>query len=660
MDSKIKIGNDISDLKGVGEATREKLLKLEIETIRDLLRHFPSRYLDYSSPKKISELKEKESASFTATISGISTFYSKSRRLITQATAIDQSGKIKLTWFNNPFIKRLITEGEIYTVAGKPSFFSGKLTIISPTIESGDSLSLNTKGLVPVYPLTAGLTSRWFRSKIFQILENISVADPLEEYINKQEIISLNQAYQEIHFPKSSHNHWLADKRISFNEHLIINLQNQLELQKLGKSLAIKINDSLNAIINNKIPFELTDDQKKTVQSIYSDLTKKDFSHRLIQGDTGSGKTITIVYAADQCLNNETSVILMAPTEILARQHFETFTKYSTFNKNVQLITGSTEEKPIINKPMIYIGTHALINQIPEKLKFPIALIAIDEQHKFGVKQRESLFKRNPVPHLINLSATPIPRTVALGLIGDIEISNIIHRPSNRLPTITHIVTPTRYHNSTDWMKTKLSEGNSLFVVCPNITDHGNDVSSVESVEKHYQKKYGQTFPIWTLHGKMKPEKQREIIELFKNSAQGILISTSLIEVGIDIPSANIMVIHSAERFGLAQLHQLRGRVGRGGKQAYCFLVPSIDDEIETERLKLLQKYDSGLVLAQKDLRLRGAGELFGLRQHGSLATRLKYFWSKKQFIKAKTLASKLVSHDLGLATSLLDKLRQA
>jgi len=412
----------------------------------------------------------------------------------------------------------------------------------------------------------------------------------------------------------------------------------------MGPSVKIKISTDIHTKTQKRIPFTLTSDQEKTVEQIYKDLQNPDFTHRLIQGDTGSGKTVTLVFASDQCLSNKMSCAIMAPTEILARQHYQTFSSLSSFPDNVQLITGSTKTTLIEDKPCIYIGTHALLTQLPAKSKYPMAFVAIDEQHKFGVGQRNTLMQRSPLPHLFNLSATPIPRTVALGLLGDIETSNISHKPLNRLPIKTFVIDQERYQNSTDWMNKKLLEGNQIFVVCPNITDHNNQIASVEKIAQKYRQKYAKSYPVWEIHGRLKPEEQQQIISEFKTSGKGILVSTSLIEVGIDIPAANIMVIHSAERFGLAQLHQLRGRVGRGQGQGFCFLVPTSEEETETERLQLLQKYDNGLVLAQKDLRLRGAGEVFGIRQHGVIPTRLKYFWSKKLFLTAKKDAQKMIN----------------
>ena len=348
----------------------------------------------------------------------------------------------------------------------------------------------------------------------------------------------------------------------------------------------------------------------------------------------------------------------MAPTEILASQHYQTFSNFSYYPQNVQLVTGQNKEPFADGKPMIYIGTHALITQIPDNLAYPIAFVAIDEQHKFGVRQREALIKRTPIPHLFNLSATPIPRTVALGLLGDIETSNIRHKPLNRLPTKTFVTTPAHFKKSSAWLTQKLQEGNQIFIVCPNIEEHSQNIASVQKISTQYRKIIPAEYPVLSLHGRMSSEEQNRILDTFKKSGRGVLVATSLIEVGIDIPQANIMIIHSAERFGLAALHQLRGRVGRGEGQGFCFLVPTTDDETETERLQLLQKYHSGLVLAQKDLRLRGAGEIFGTRQHGTLPTRLKYFWSKKLFLTAKSQAKSLINKDPHLAEEIVSKLQ--
>ncbi len=648
MSNTIFPGDSITTIKGIGPAMQERLDRLNIHTVGELLKHFPRTYLDFSKQVKIKDLRAKEPGSFLATISTPKTFYSGTGKLVTQATANDSSGKITLTWFNNPYIKKIIKADSNYSIAGKPTFFGKGLTLISPIIEEGDSFTINTKGMVPIYPQTAGITSRWLRKKIFELIPEINTKDPLSnQLLQKNELLPLSRAIQKIHFPLENRERLLADKRLSYNEHLRININNRLELEDLGSSIAIKIDSNINSKTIRKIPFDLTGDQMKTIKQIEKDLKSSEFTHRLIQGETGSGKTAPLFFATNQCLASGSSCAILAPTEILATQHYNTFKLHSLSQNKVTLVTA---ESPIVINdhitPTLFIGTHALLSQLPICLNPPLAFVAIDEQHKFGVNQRELLLKRTPVPHLFNLSATPIPRTVALGLLGDIEISNLHHKPANRLPVKTFVVSPTKFKNSPKWLITELEKGNQIFVVCPNISEHDKNVSSVEKKTLEYRKIFPDKFPLSAIHGKVAPEKQQEVLTGFKNTPGSVLVSTSLIEVGIDIPTANIMIIHSAERFGLAQLHQLRGRVGRGGEQGYCFLVPSSDDDVETERLQLLQKYHNGLVLAQKDLRLRGAGEIFGEKQHGALQTRLKYFWSKKLFLASKSDAVKIVRSD--------------
>lgn len=657
MNNLFSPGDSITAVKGIGESTRERLVKLEISTVGDLLKHYPSRYLDFTHQTKIRDVTVDQPVSLLANISKIKTFFSQNRKMITQATATDETGHLTLTWFNNPYIKRLIVDGELYSIAGKPTRFGTSLTMVAPTFEVGNSFSLNTQGLVPVYPQTAGITSRWLRKKAFELLNDTKISDPLgSELLQKHGLLPLLAAISQIHFPKTSDERWQADKRLSFNEHLRINITNTLERQKLGPSISLKADEQVDTRTKDLLPWKLTSGQTETVSRIYKDFRQKEFTHRLIQGETGSGKTATLIFAANQCLSAGFSCALLAPTEVLARQHFDTFSKYCLFPGQVAFIAASSKSS-LSDKPTIYIGTHALFRYLKPDISPPLAFVAVDEQHKFGVAQRDLLLQRSPVPHLLNLSATPIPRTVALGLLGDINTSTIHHKPLNRLPVKTFILTPDKFKDSPGWLIKELSSGNRLFVVCPNIADHESGVSSVADMAKLYRHLIPTRFPLWSIHGKLTQEEQRNILTDFKNTPSGILVATSLIEVGIDIPEANIMIIHSAERFGLAQLHQLRGRVGRGVAQGYCFLVPSTEDGIEIERLQLLKKYHSGMILARKDLRLRGAGQVFGFKQHGTLPTRLKYFWSGKLFREAKKEARILVTQKPSLAALIATRL---
>lgn len=659
-DETIFLHQTIDHIKGIGRSFQTRLSNLGIYTIHDLLHHFPSRYLDYRHLTTIRKLQDNTNVNLLVTIDAPKKIISRTGKLIIQANASDQTGNVNLIWFNNPYIHHLIKPGATYILAGKTSLFGSKISIISPTIELANSGNLHTSGLVPVYPLTDGVSSRFIRNKIHYLLEKINLVDPLPMEIKKQlGLIDYHESLKKIHFPKETIDHKTADARLVFNYHLAINLNNQIELKKLPPSPSFKIDSQLHRKLVKSLPFKLTSSQKTAILAGYRDLTRDIFTHRLIQGETGSGKTVLIFFYANQVLANQHSFCLLAPTEVLANQHYQTFLKLGLDQKQLSLVTSQKPISHLPKSPIIFIGTHALLTQLPSKLTFPLGAVAIDEQHKFGVVQRQTLNHRDPSPHLFNLTATPIPRTLALGLFGEITVTTLKNKPANQLPTKTWVVSPNRYENSKNWIKEQIDSGSKIFVVTPLIyaSEKMKLVHNVEKTYQRYQADYGQYVKVFLIHGQMSsPEIDLTLTE-FKKSKGGILVSTSIIEVGVDIPETDIIIIHSAERFGLSSLHQLRGRVGRGTKQGYCLLVPTTDEQAGQERLCLLQKHHSGLLLAKKDLQLRGAGELFGIRQHGHLPVRLKNFWDKDLFCQAKVIARQMVSSNLQSATIIASKL---
>jgi ATP-dependent DNA helicase RecG len=649
-----------SVLPGIGPQIAGRLKKLEIETIADLLEHYPSRFLDLTKKTKIAHLKEKVFTSFQAEIKNPKQFRTRTGKLITQATAIDNTGQIMLTWFNSPYLQNSLKTNTQYLIAGKPSYFGQKLTLISPQIEIASTHSLHTSGLVPIYPQTSGLTSKFLRRLIDRGLKLTKISDPIPNFIiQTAKLIDQKSALESIHFPKDKNNQLKADKRLSFNEHLRINLNNQIESNNLGKAPIITIDQKIDKNIKKQLPFKLTPDQQKTIKKLYQTISQNNPSHTLVQGDTGSGKTILAIFCAAQTINNHLSFCLLAPTQILADQHFATFNKYLGKSPNLILITGKSPLKSSLKRPTIFIGTHALLNQIPKNLTFPLGCLFIDEQHKFGVKQRDILKDRQPQPHLINLTATPIPRTLALGIFGDINIFTIKHAPTSHLPTKTWVISNQRFQNSFTWLKKTIQENSKIFVVCPYIKESKNNssVKSALNTFKIYQKQFGHLTSVNLIHGQLKPEEKATALSNFQGPNSHLLISTPIIEVGIDIPSANIIIIHSAERFGLAQLHQLRGRVGRGSSPGYCLLIPSDDDLVNLDRLNLLTKYKNGLTLSKLDLKLRGTGEIAGLKQHGHFSVKLKHFWDKKLYHTAKIIAKRIITESPDKARLIANKL---
>lgn len=640
-ETSLTLSSPTTSLKGIGPQFQNKLDKLGLFTLGDLVHHYPRRYLDYSKRQKITSIKEGDNVSLFVKVGEPRRFKARTGRLITTIKAFDDTGKINLVWFNNPYISRLIEASGSYVVAGKVSSFNNQLTLVSPQMETLDGQGLHTTGLVPIYPQTEGLTSKWLRQKIRSLLDNIKIKDPISELAEIQGLVSQDQAYENIHFPKNQEAQNAADQRLAFNYHLYQCLKNHDEIQNLAASVAINPSHELHHHLLKKLPFTLTPAQKKAIQESYIDLNSGQFTHRLIQGETGSGKTAVIFFIAQQTLQERSSFCLLAPTEILAEQHAQTFANLQGSVHNIFLVTGKHPLRSIPKTPAIFIGTTALLNQLPNHLDSPLAVLAVDEQHKFGVKDRESLLQRSPVPHLFNLTATPIPRTVALGLFGEIKISNIKSKPTNRLPVKTFVVNQSKFDHSTDWLNNILKNQGKIFVVCPQIgtSVKQSEVANAEKIFQRYQGIFKNAAWVGLIHGQMKSELINSTLNQFRTPGGKILVSTTIIEVGIDIPEAQVIIIHSAERFGLAQLHQLRGRVGRNGDQGYCFLIPTSDDQIEISRLQLLSKHNSGLTLSKLDLRLRGAGEIWGDRQHGWLPVRLKSFWDKKLYSKAKHAA---------------------
>lgn len=638
----------VTAIPGIGPTFAAKLSRLDIASLRDLLHHYPARFLDYTKHVTISDIRPKTDVSFLATLGPAKRFNTRTGKSVTSVSAEDRTGKINLTWFNNPYIGRLIKPGEPYLVAGKAAFFSAKISLVAPTIEPANSQSLHTHGLVPIYPLTAGITNRFLRQKIKFALEKIDLTDTgLPGYA---------ASLHAIHFPASPADHLAADRRLAFNHHLLTNITNLTEIRKLPPSPSLVIDQVLHQHLVEALPFKLTAGQVKAIAGSYSDLTVNTFSHRLIQGETGSGKTVIAFFLAAQALAAQHSLCLLAPTEILAGQHRQTFLKFGLSKNQVALVTGRKPLTKVPAKPTIFIGTHALLTQLPQNLPFPLAAVVIDEQHKFGVKQRAELLTRCPTPHLFNLTATPIPRSLALGLFGEVAISSLTTKPKNRLPVKTWVLDQGRFEKSTPWLKEQIRQGSKIFAVAPTI--HGlGEKDGAEKIFKRYQTACGSFTPVYLIHGQMNSAAIEKTLAQFKKAAGGILVATTIIEVGVDIPQADVIIIHGADNFGLATLHQLRGRVGRREHQGYCLLIAANAETDAHDRLQLLEKYHSGLTLAKMDLRLRGAGELFGDKQHGWLPVRLKNFWNKALFKQAKAAALALLekneSEALAIARSL-------
>jgi len=642
----------IEEIPRVGKIYGKRLKTMGIKTLADLIYYFPREYKDFSRISKIKDIKINEKACVEGKIISIEQNRTWVKRMIiTTALIQDDTGAIEAVWFNQPYIGKILNIGDEIILAGKLSFQNKTIQISSPIYEKISlKETVHLGRIMSVYIESQGVTSKYLRWIIKPIIENIKNKIPEtlpEETLKKYDLLSLKEALEQIHFPSSLELAKKAEERFSFEQIFFIslfNLKKKLEIKK-EESQSIPINKELIERVKMSLPFELTKAQKRTLDEILEDMGRPNPMNRLLQGDVGSGKTAVAALASINAVKAKAQVVLMAPTEILVKQHFKTFFQMlKNFNLNVGLLTGKEDKyyskklhsdtieisrKKLLEKTEkgeidILIGTQALIvsnkkKKEEQKVRFKnLGLVIVDEQHRFGVKQRATLQKnRERIPHLLSMTATPIPRTLALTVWGDLDLSIIDEMPQNRKKIITEIVSEKQRNKKYEFIKKEVAKGRQIFVVCPRIESEEDEIKTVKNEYNYLSKDVFPELKLAMLHGKMTSKEKDKIMKDFRSKKYDILVSTSVIEVGIDIPNATIMMIEGSDRFGLAQLHQFRGRVGRGEHQSYCLLFTDSKSKKTRERLEAMIKYDSGFKLSEMDLKLRGPGDFFGVKQWG-------------------------------------------
>lgn len=621
----------ISTLKGVGAKTTQLFKKLDIETVADLAAFFPRGYLIYEAPAMIEDIVAGERIAVKAMINSYVTVKQVRHFKIVTCVVKDITGSLAITWFNMPFLKKVLRIGQTYVFVGTPVYKNGKLTLEHPEYYSEMEYKNLLDALWPVYPLTEGLTNKLVQKSVQQVIPYIKNLDDFlpASIIKKYHLWNYQDATLEVHFPMNKERLIEAKKRVIFDEFFLflVSMRLMREQNKVAANHYTIIDCDICKDIIDRLPYKLTNDQEQALQDIKNDMKSPYVMNRLLQGDVGSGKTIIAMLALVMAVNAGYQGALMAPTEVLAKQHYESFIELvEPYGISIALLTGATkaaEKKEIYHQLSeqqidIIIGTHALIQ---EKVEYKnLALVITDEQHRFGVRQRELFANKGYDPHVLVMSATPIPRSLAIIVYGDLDISLIKELPANRLP-IKNCVVDTNYRPTAySFIEREITKGRQAYVICPMVSE--SETIEAENVME-YTEKLRDNLPAFvnveSLNGKMKPQDKNDIMERFANREIDVLVSTTVIEVGINVPNATVMMVENAERFGLAQLHQLRGRVGRGKHQSYCIFVSGSKSKETKERLEILNKSNDGFFIANEDLRLRGPGDFFGIRQSGMM-----------------------------------------
>lgn len=648
----------ISTLKGIGEKTEKIFQKAGIYTVGDLIRYFPRGYDVYEEPVPISELEEGKTMTVTGSVYGRIQVGGSPKMQITTVYLKDITGTLKVIWFRMPFLRNTLAKAGVITLRGRVIRKREGLVMEHPEVFCPASkYDLKQDTLQPVYPLVTGLTNHAVMKAVRQVLEDCDVGEGIlpKDIARECQLSDYRQAIYGIHFPKDKEEFYHARKRLVFEEFMLFILSLRMLKESEERVLnpyCFREQPQIEKFLNS-LPFELTNAQKTVWREIKNDMEDIHVMSRLVQGDVGSGKTIVALLAMMYTGLNGYQAAMMAPTEVLARQHFENINhmlqEYEIPLK-VGFLTGSmtARQKRAVYEEVesgeiqLVIGTHALIQ---EKVIYKnLALVVTDEQHRFGVKQRETLANKGVSPHILVMSATPIPRTLAIILYGDLDISVINELPKNRLP-IKNCVVDTGYRNTAyRFIKNQIAEGRQCYVICPMVEESETlEVENVTDYTENLQEILGVNIKVQCLHGKMKQSQKDEIMEAFSKNEIQVLVSTTVIEVGIDVPNSTVMLIENAERFGLAQLHQLRGRVGRGKYQSYCIFMSASKSKETKERLDILNKSNDGFFIASEDLRLRGPGDLFGIRQSGILDFKLGDVFQDSQVLQQASKAANLI-----------------
>jgi len=638
----------------------QKLNDLGVYTLEDFFMFFPRAYEDHSNIYNVSDVVVNEKISVVGIVDNLRGIRTRNNKFLVTGKLSDGSFSLKVVWFNQPYILRVLKSGDKVIFTGQIKHMFGAYQMVSPTFEILKKDMIHTSRIVPIYHETEKISSKWIREKLYPLTNWIKdFEEHLPDFLCKEyDLISYSKAVKEVHFPTSSKLLDKARKRLSFDEMFFIQLRVLLKRWKYreegtGHKKQIEIDEKVYKNFLKSLDFELTGAQKRVIEEIFQDFGKKYPMMRLLQGDVGSGKTVVAVAGALMALKAGYQVAIMAPTEILAKQHYKSF--YNTFknyNFNVQFLSGSMtvkEKEKVVNSLKsgtcdLIIGTHAIIQ---EKVGFKnLGFVVIDEQHRFGVKQRQKLISFGK-PHVLYMTATPIPRTMAMTLYGDSELSIIDEMPPYRKSVITRVVPENKRIDAYRWIDNNIEKGRQVFVICPLIEE--SEALQIKSAVEEYAKLSEHIFSnrkVALLHGRLKQEEKDEIMNKFKDGKIDILVSTSVIEVGIDVPNANIILIEGSERFGLSQLHQFRGRVGRGEHQSYCFLFTDSKSEDSLKRLNYLVKFDDGFKLSEIDLELRGPGEIYGFKQSGIPDLKMASYADSKLMNLTRKAAIQIIKKD--------------